>query len=135
MTGNSDNLDKEWKMKDDLDNDNNKNKKQEGVTRRTILTMIQQTMMRTNSMMKYIYPYVFMTCNEDNVDEEWTMKMIWTMTTTTNNKQKVMTNRNISTMILQMMMRASNMMKHIYLYVFMTGNEDDMGEEWMTKRI
>ena len=72
---------------DDWDTDNN-DKKQDVMTTRTILTMILQTMMRASDMMKYIYPYVFITANEDDVDKEWTMKMIWTMTTTTTTNKK-----------------------------------------------
>ena len=41
--------------------------------------------------------------------------------------------RTILTMILQTMMRASDMMKYIYLYVFMTGNDRDLGKEWTMK--
>ena len=68
-------------------------------------------------MTKYIYPYVFMSGNEDDMDEEWTMKMIWTMTTTTTKKQKGTTMRTILTMILQTTMRTSDMTKYIYPYV------------------
>ena len=70
---------------DDWDNNNNK---QDGMTTRTILTMILQTMMRASDMSKYIYLYVFRAGNKDDVDEEWTMKMIWTMTTTTTTTNK-----------------------------------------------
>ena len=55
---------------------------------RTLLTTILQIMMRASDITKYIYPYVFMTRNDDNVDEEQTTKMIWTTTTTTTNKKE-----------------------------------------------
>ena len=119
--------------KDELDNDNNNNNKQEGMTMRTILTMILQTMMRASDMMKYIYLYVFMTGNDRDLGKEWTMKTTWTMTTTTTKIKEIMKRKNMLTMILQMTMRASNMMKYIYPYVFMTGNNDDLDKEWTMK--
>ena len=55
---------------------------------RTLLTTILQIMIRPSDITKYIYPYVFMTGNDDNVDEEQATKMIWTTTTTTNKKEQ-----------------------------------------------
>ena len=53
---------------DDLDNDNKKEKAIEGTTMRNMLTVIIQMMMRASDIMKYIYPYVFMTGNDDDLD-------------------------------------------------------------------
>ena len=55
-----------------------------------MFTAILQMMMRASNMsnMKYIYPYVFMTDNNDDLNKEQTMKMIWTMTTTKNRRNK-----------------------------------------------
>ena len=87
------------------------------------------------SNMKNIEHFLFMTGNDNNLDKEWTMKMTWTMTTTTTRRKEITKRKNMLTMILQMTMRASNMMKYIYPYVFMTGNDDDVDEEWTMNMI
>ena len=135
MSGNEDDVDEEWRIKMILDNDNNNNKKQEGTTTRTTLMTTLPTTMRTSNMTQYIYPYVFMTGDKDDVDEEWTTKMIWTTMTTTTTKQKGTTTRTILMMILQTSMRASCMTKYIYPYVFMSGNEGNVDEEQTMKTI
>ena len=65
-----------------------------------------------------------MTGNDDDVDKEQTTKTTWT-TTTTKTKER-MTRRNT---ILQMTMWASDIMKYIQPYVFMTGNDIDLDKE------
>ena len=100
-----------------------------------MLTMILQMTMRASNMMKYIYPYVFMTGNNDDLDKEWTMKLTWTMISTTTKRKEITKRKNRLTVILQTMMRASNMMKYIYPHVFMTGNDDNLDNEWIMKTI
>ena len=53
-----------------------------------------------------------MTGNDDDVDKEQTTKTTWTMTTTMKTKER-MTRRNMLITILQMTMRASDIMKCI----------------------
>ena len=50
-----------------------------------------------------------MTDNDDDLDKNRTMKMIWTMTTSTKKQQKEQELMNMLTTILQMIMRASDM--------------------------
>ena len=59
----------------------------ERMTRRNLSTMILQTVNRASDITKYIYPYVFMIGNNDDVDKEWTMKTILTTTTTTKTRR------------------------------------------------
>ena len=54
---------------DDLDNDNNNKKPKEGMTMRNMLTVILQVMMSASDIMKYIYPYVFMTDNDSDFNK------------------------------------------------------------------
>ena len=56
--------------------------------------MTLQRMNRASDITKYIYPYVFMIGNNDDVDKEWTMKTISTTTTTpTKTKTKTTTTK------------------------------------------
>ena len=84
-----------------------------------MLTAILQMTMKASNMSnkKYIYPYVFMTDNDNNLDKEQTMKTIWTMTTTTTTTMEGMRVRNMLTAILQMMMRASDIMIYLSLCI------------------
>ena len=88
-----------------------------------MLTVILQTMMLASDMsnIKYTYPYVFMTDNEDDLDKKQTTEMIWTMTTIQATTTKRMIARNMLTAILQMMMTASSMsnIKKFYLLYFL----------------
>ena len=132
MSDNEDDVDEEWRMKMILDYDNNK--KQEGMTTRTALMTILPTTMRASNMTQYIYPYVFMTGDKDDVDEEWTTKMIWTTMTTTTTKQKRTTTRTILMMILQTSMRASSMTKYIQSIFIHMYSCQAMKAMWMRNR-
>ena len=104
-----------------------------------MLTVILQMRMKASDMrnIKYIYPYVFMTDNEDDLDNKQTMKMIWTTTMIQTTTTKRMIERNMLTVILQTMMLASDMsnIKYTYPYVFMTDNEDDLDKKQTTEMI